>query len=384
MSPPPDFVDAPFRFMRGAALDRFAMIVALSACIADLVLILVGNPDVWSLVAIVGAVAGVVISRRLIGLGLLLVAASASSASFLSTDALFEWAVVVATAFSATFRSSKAVIATLIAGMSVYSSILVRDGTGLLNPFAFVTLSSVAAAAAAGIAVRAHEDYLASLQQRALDAVIARDSEVTRRVAEERLRIARDLHDAIGHEIAVVGLQLGVAEIHTPREFAKAQAALDQAHAGVQRLLRETQHILGVLRRGEEAERGSPPPGLEQLSSLVDSVRAAGLQVRLDAGDVGSDIDVSVQVAAYRVVQEALTNAQRHGSGLVDVAIRRETYSLVINVENAYTPEPLSRGRGYGLVGMRERVESVDGRLEVRVSDGLFRISARMPIGGAS
>ncbi|WP_344116863.1 sensor histidine kinase [Kribbella alba] len=247
-----------------------------------------------------------------------------------------------------------------------------------------ISAGAVAAAAAAvGGGVRAQWRYQEVLRQRASDLVAAERREGEQALVEERLRIARDLHDLIGHEVAVVNMHLGVAEVSLPEGAERAGAALDAARVAVQSVLTETQQILRLLRR-DEGESGAPEPapGPGQLAGLVDSFRRIGLDVEADLSALaGSVLTPAVGLTLYRVVQEALTNAHRYGDGVTRLTLTSGPGEVVVTVTNLRSSDPqrLSTRRGYGLLGMRERVTAVGGQLQVTSDEETFRVSAVLP-----
>ncbi|QSB24290.1 sensor histidine kinase [Curtobacterium sp. 24E2] len=255
-------------------------------------------------------------------------------------------------------------------------------------PTALGALISVVAAAAIGSGLRVQHQYRASLEQRAADAVATRELEAERRVAEERVRIARDLHDVIGHEIAVVSMQLGVAEVTLPAGADEARRALDAARDGVRNVLTETQHVLTVLRSASSSgadldDPTAPAPGIAQLPGLVASYERIGLDVDARLDDVGP-VSVPIGVTVYRVLQESLTNAHRHGEGRTTVTLARAGDDLVLEVCNPRrrTPadEPVAgRTGGLGLVGMRERVAAVGGSVQAAADGVLFVVRVHLP-----
>jgi signal transduction histidine kinase len=201
-------------------------------------------------------------------------------------------------------------------------------------------------------------------------------------VAEERLRIARDLHDSVGHEIAVVSMHLGVAEVQLKANPDDASAALNAARTGVQSVLRETQEILQVLRVGEEAGSLAPTPDHSRVAGLVDSYREAGLEIDAQLSGFDHDLPRHTSTAVFRIVQEALTNAERHGQGLVSIRADitgQEAKIEVVNLVRADGQD--TSGGGNGLVGMIERAESAGGHLAVSNDGRVFSVSARLPTG---
>jgi signal transduction histidine kinase len=220
-------------------------------------------------------------------------------------------------------------------------------------------------------------------EQRASDLVAAEKLEGERSLVEERLRIARDLHDLVGHEVAVVNMHLGVAEVSLPIGAERAGVALAAARVAVQSVLTETQQILVLLRRADgESGTSDPAPGPEQLAVLVASFQGIGLDVEADLRLLAeSTLTPAVGLTLYRVVQETLTNAHRYGDGATRLSLTSAPGGLVVTVTNLRSSDPqrLSTRRGYGLLGMRERVTAVGGQLQVTSDEETFRVSAVLP-----
>jgi signal transduction histidine kinase len=206
---------------------------------------------------------------------------------------------------------------------------------------------------------------------------------VNRSVAEERLRIARDLHDSVGHEIAVVNMYLGSAEVHLDHDRTAVESDLAAAQRSVKAVLREMQDILRVLRVGTDVASLEPTPHHGRIVALIESFRAAGLTVDATLVGLSETLASNVSVAAYRITQEALTNSQKHGSGLVSLRVTvtaTETVLIeVVNVRKAGTDDGLPVGRGNGLIGMRERAASVGGSIDIRTDEGMFRVTGYLP-----
>lgn len=364
-------------FLRGQLLDRVILILTSAAIVTEFfVLLLSGEPLLGYVGLLVGA-AGVVLCRFRRMLGLVVVVLGAVAAALLATEYVAMWTVVVFTLFSVTVRGSRAIPALLIAGIPVYLSIVIRDGWNFQSPVALIATACCAVGAAVGSAVSAQQRYLESMRQRALDAEAAAGLAVERGIAEERLRIARDLHDAVGHEVAVVSMNLGAAEVQLPQESVGAREALTAARAGIQRVLREMQQILDVLRRGEDGGDRDPVADARRIPDLIETMRASGTVIEASIDDTG-ELDPSVSTAMFRLVQEALTNAQRHGIGTVRISLTAESDELIVDVRNkrSSAAHASERGSGYGLVGMRERAESVGGHFEVVEDANTFRVRA--------
>ncbi|MDF5757741.1 sensor histidine kinase [Spongiactinospora sp. TRM90649] len=216
--------------------------------------------------------------------------------------------------------------------------------------------------------------YLGEAERRVAEAERTREEEARRRAVEERLRIARDLHDVLGHNLSLINVQAGAA-LHRiadrPQDAAPALSAIKETS---RETLRELRATLGVLRQAD----GEPRPG---LAGLPDLVGRSGLDVRTEVtGDDLGDLPANVDLAAMRIVQEALTNVSRH-SGVTTATVRigRADGELRIVVEDEGSGAPAVPG--YGITGMRERATALGGTLDAGPApDGGFRVSARIPI----
>ncbi|WP_185993348.1 sensor histidine kinase [Rhodococcus sp. KBS0724] len=374
-------------FRQASTLDRIALVVSILAVCTEAYRMVVEAAPLGGYVAIAVTALGVAISRRYSWAGLIVVlAGSVIDAVF--WDPLVPWTVAVFTVFSLTLRGTSGLGAGLAAGSVAYAASVYANSAGFFDAAAIAGFASAIAAAAAGNAVRNRDRYWKALEERALDAIAARESETNRRVAEERVRIARDLHDMVGHEIAVVNMNLGVAEVNLPPDSQRSRDALDAARAGVTAVLRETQSILQVLRGGSSAveDQTQPVPGVDQISGLIDSYRRIGLKVNAEIDTVVDKLDPTVDTAIYRIVQEALTNAHRHGNSDVDLAIKSAAGFIVAAVTNrrSSTGSRNLPGEGYGLVGMRERATSAGGVLDIGGDETMFTVTATVPIHGRS
>jgi signal transduction histidine kinase len=273
------------------------------------------------------------------------------------------------------------------------------------------TTTFVAAAAAIGDATRSRRAFIDAITERARRAEETKEAEARRRVAEERLRIARDLHDVLAHQIAVINLHSGVASQalrDRPDDAEKSLAAVRQAARTV---LGEIGSLLTVLRAddsgtgraadptgrpadstghadstGQAEDAGgaratAPVPGLSELPTLVESFERNGLHVERRTHGAERELPGEVDIVAYRVVQEALTNAHKHGadhSALLDITHRDD--AVEITVTNTVTAAASSIG-GYGLIGARERVASVGGTLHADRGPGpVYRFEVVLPL----
>lgn len=247
---------------------------------------------------------------------------------------------------------------------------------------AFAALSSVAI----GSAIYGHRRYWFELEGRTRTAEENRQAAVDRGIAEERVRIARDLHDSVGHQIAVVSMHLGSAEAHLGRDTDATRADLQAARVAVKAVLSETQQILRVLRVGTERDELAPTPAHTRVPALVSSLESAGLAIEARFDHLERPLPATVSAAVYRIVQEGLTNAQRYGDGNVSLTVTVPDGEgvLAIEIVNAIAhsarPES-SSGEGRGLVGMQERAASVGGHVLVHRDDTLFWVHAELPVG---
>jgi signal transduction histidine kinase len=199
-------------------------------------------------------------------------------------------------------------------------------------------------------------------------------------VAEERTRIARDLHDSAAHAINVILVQAGAARLLQQESPAEARAALTTIEDVARDTIGEIEHLVRTLREGVDGEP-EPPTGLAALDTLLERSRTAGLTVDVDVKGSRRPLPSGVDQAAYRILQESLTNAARHGGGTADVAVAYTDRELVLDVGNPLSPGRTSRdnGAGHGILGMRERAILLAGILETSIADGRFHVHARLP-----
>jgi signal transduction histidine kinase len=224
-------------------------------------------------------------------------------------------------------------------------------------------------------------------RERAAEAIRIREEEALRRASEERLRIARELHDALGHHLSLINVQSGVA-LHLNEELPEqTRGSLSAIKQASKEALTELRSVLEILRReGERAPR-SPTSTLARLDDLVSQAAAAGLEVRTETDGEVRPLPFGVDVAAFRIVQEALTNVARHaGPASASVRLTFGDRDLTVQVDDdgrgAQTSGPA--GSGKGILGMRERVAALGGDLEAGPRrDGGFRVRARLPLDGA-
>jgi signal transduction histidine kinase len=253
----------------------------------------------------------------------------------------------------------------------------------MLQPIAFLT-----GAAALGEATRSRRAYIDAITERAERAERTRELEAERRVTEERLRIARDLHDAAGHQMAAINLSAGVAKNALPADPARAIELLGGIQQSARAVLGEISALLQLLRGAPDDTDGAslaPVPGWADVHGLVDAVRGSGLEIAGELPRRVEGLGGAADVVAYRVVQEGLANALKHGDGRAGLSARIGPGTLDLRIENLVGPLPdAPRTGGYGLIGMRERVESVDGTVtisrEARPEGTAFVVEAAIPL----
>jgi signal transduction histidine kinase len=261
----------------------------------------------------------------------------------------------------------------------------VADTPGLVPP---LVVGWAAAAVFLGHAVRNRRDYLAALEERAADLERSRDEEARRRIAEERLRIAQDLHDSVAHSMATINVQAGVAAHVIDRHPDRARDALVIVQRASGEVLDELAALLGLLRPGGDGAARAPTPSPGQLDALVASASRSGLEVTLRVDGEVEDVPQPVGVALYRIVQESLTNVVRHaGSGaMAAVTVARDRdggLSVEVVDDGRGNGEGDSGGRagaGMGIRGMRERAQASGGALQAGVRPaGGFAVRAVWP-----
>ena len=212
-----------------------------------------------------------------------------------------------------------------------------------------------------------------------------REAERERRlaVAEERTRIARDLHDSAGHALNVILVQAGAARLLSQRDPERARQSLQTIEEVARETVGEIDQLVRVLREDGLAGRGhgadEPLPGLAALDRLIDRNRAAGLEVTINIRGERRMLPPGVDQAAYRILQEALTNAVLHGPGSVEAEVNFGSRTLELAVTNPNRPEGVPTGTGHGVVGMRERAALLGGRLSAGSVDGVFLVRAELP-----
>ena len=250
----------------------------------------------------------------------------------------------------------------------------------------------------AGVLSRTRHAYLEEVEDRALQAEAHRDREVTRAANEERTRIARELHDVVAHHVSLIAVQAEAAASLLPERPSEASRSVDVIGTTARQALTELRRLLGVLRSPSLGPDKAPVPSLEELDAVLDQVRYAGLRVDFSVVGTPCRLAPSIDLTAYRIVQEALTNVMRHAAHAshVEVIVSYEPSFVSVHIADSgpgclISPAPAcvqmpenpapAAVRGFGLAGIAERVASCDGNLTVGPTDnGGFAVRARLPL----
>ncbi|HUY45975.1 MAG TPA: histidine kinase [Streptosporangiaceae bacterium] len=234
-------------------------------------------------------------------------------------------------------------------------------------------------------------ELIRSRSQRAAALERSREEEYRRRASEERMRMARDLHDVVAHNISVINVQASTALHLMERQPDRARSALTIINEVSKQALVELRSVLGVLRDVDENAPRAPAPGLARIGDLIDHAAAAGLSVRVEEEGDRVPLPVDIDLVAYRIVQEALTNSARHSGGATaTVRLTHLADGLMVEVTDNGAPRPPGRGAavngttmgsGNGIVGMAERAAAIGGRLHAGSRpEGGFRVRAWLPL----
>ncbi|MDQ0596007.1 signal transduction histidine kinase [Streptomyces canus] len=309
-------------------------------------------------------------------------------------------AVITAYSYALTVRNERRAAGAVL----LISAALLVASTPLFGALSWKDASRVGAVAAfplvAGVlghSVRNRRAYLAAVEERARRAEESRDSEARQRVAEERVRIARELHDLVAHQITLANAQATVAAHLFDTRPEQTRTSLRELVETTGHALDELRATVGLLRQsGDAATPAEPAPGLSRLPTLLESFRRAGLEVTVHREGTARPLPPGVDLTAYRIVQEALTNVTKHagtGSARVRLAFGRDRVTITVaddggGARTAPTAPTgprasavVDRPPGYGLIGMRERATAVGGQLSAgRRPEGGFLVSTQLPL----
>lgn len=348
-----------------------------------------------SALAMVATIAAVLLRARFPRSAVIAVVVTACASIVVDGPVISHFVAVLICVFGVSNRTNRpttlllAGIAALVLGAAslIFLTPLWSDARAIIQICAMIGF-----AAAAGDASRSRREFIQAITERARRAEETKESEARRRVAEERIKIARDLHDVLAHQIAVINMHANVASQALPERTDDAERSLTTIRQSSRAVLSEIGSLLAVLRTADGADVDTatalgPAPGLAMLDDLVAQFASAGL--RLDRRVEGTPVELpaAADVVAYRVLQEALTNAHKHGadhSALLHIEYLPAEIALTVTNTVSTTSAVVHGGGsgGHGLVGVRERVASVGGRFEAVSGPGpVFRFTAWLPLG---
>ena len=375
--------------LAGSVLGLLLTLLALAAISRNLV----PGPE-WLVVPLSLIAAGCVATRRLAPLTSLAVAVAAVACSYaLGFDSsLFVIIAIVLYLVATRYPPARSARAMALAGATMALVIMfvpkplpaghVRPGFWTLAVEALIALSIELLGWALGVAVHRQRDYIEAVRVRAAQEVRTEREFAARAGAEERLRIARELHDIVAHAMSVITVQAGVARYLLPEREAETGRVLETIESTGRQALLDMRQLLGVLRREDEGIPRSPAPGLADLGDLIASTDAAGTRVELSASGQVRPLPEGIELSAYRIVQEALTNVVKHAAtDRAEVRLTYEPEHLAIEVlddgSGGDTPVP----GGHGLTGMRERAALHGGTLDAGpLPVRGYRVTARLPL----
>ncbi len=326
------------------------------------------------------------IARRRYPVGVLAVTLAVAIWPGAASQAPLIWIALIVAFFTAVqARQRTAAVASLVIGYVA----------SIWPPWLIGSRGHASAGFAVGLAVLllfllAVAEVIRARGQRAAALEHSRQEELRRRAGEERMRIARDLHDVVAHNISVINVQANTALHLMDRQPDRARSALTTINEVSGQALVELRSVLGVLRAVDEGAPRAPAPGLARLGDLADTAAAAGLAVHVEESGPRGPLPADVDLAAYRIVQEALTNSARHSGGTnATVRIVYGEDALMVEVRDdgplrpAGSPPGQPHGAGRGIAGMTERAAALGGTLRARPRPGGgFTVRARLPLHG--
>ncbi len=383
-------------------VDAFWAVVLLGVSGASVVS-LAGDPGQHGTVpgglAVSAVLCGVVALRRRLPEPMLLVALVTGLVQLVldvqTTVADFAMLVITYTVAAVGARwSSRLALAVSLCAATVAQIRWPDERTGFAGQVAIAVFQTVPFALAwvLGDSVRTRRAYFAQLEERAARLEREREAQAKVAVAAERARIARELHDVVAHNVSVMVVQADGAAYVMDAAPDQARKALETISSTGRQALAEMRRLLGVLRTGEHQESGEyvPQPDVDQIDDLVEQCRSSGLPVDFKVEGTPRPLPSGVELTAYRIVQEALTNTRKHGGPNTGASVRLVYFDdglgLLVEDDGKGAPHELyeeggADGRGHGLIGMRERVGMVGGTLDAGPRPGGgFRISALLPL----
>lgn len=282
------------------------------------------------------------------------------------------------------YAEGRAALAAFAIAATTVIALVGSDAQDLTDVF-YVPIVVIGTPYGAGRILRNRERQNAELRRLSRELADEREKHAATAVAAERGRIARELHDVVSHSISVIAIQAQAVRRRLRGDQAAEAMDLEVIESTAREAMAEMRRLFGILRT-DETKTLAPQPGLGELPALIDQVTDAGLPVELTESGTRAELGPGLDLTAYRIVQESLTNARRHGNGQ-DGRVRLDwsASALTITVENAVGEAGASEpGAGHGLVGMRERVALYHGSLEHGIDGERFRVRARLPLGNGN
>lgn len=384
------------REVRDRVIDVLAVVLCVTIMWVDVVRSLDADVTVAAVAVIVLASSPVLIRRRApilaFALAMALILAVMTFAGIYVTVAapgiICGYALAEARGRRAAFVAAAAALPLVVAILQVYSP------HGYFTWDTAKNLGYVAIPLALGVAAHDRRAYTAALVERAESAERTREEEALRRVGEERLRIARDVHDVVAHAMVAINVQAGVGAHLLDRDPERARSTLRDIKRVSGESLDDLRSMLGLLREGDSDDDARsaapvrPTQGMAQIEDLREGLGSAGIHLDVDLDPAIDALPAAVGATGYRIVQEALTNVMRHvGPTTARVRVTHRDDAVVIEVENdeGYGPTPLDgTGSGNGLRGMRERAAAIGGSFEAGPrSGGGWRVAASLPVGAS-
>jgi signal transduction histidine kinase len=368
--------------------------IAVAALLYVLTLVTTASPPSaarlgWPALVLAAVACGALAVRRRWPFPVLIASASAAE-GYLALFPRHEGALVLVAPLLALYtvadtssRRRAVVVGALAIGALAGLHVIAKPDTWLgIDNLALAALGALAVAA--GDASRSRRAYTAEVEQRARRAERNHEQEAWRRVTEERLRIARDLHDALGHQLALINVQAGVADHLLHEQPEQTHQALAHIRRASRTALTELRDTIGLLREpGEPDAPTEPTASLSGLDELVASFRRSGLTVESTVDGQVRPLAPAADLTAYRVIQESLTNVCKHAAGArVRLRLRYRDGELRVTIDDDGVAAVVE-GTGHGLTGMRERVAAVGGVLRAGPRPGGgFRVEAALPLAG--
>lgn len=343
------------------------------------------DPGFWGYLLAATAFLPLAFRRTVPWLSLTLSSAAAFSYQLLPMPAAFVTlgpmiALYSLAAFSK--RRSTTVLGLLVAGLILAVPVNAFTGNVRWVAEALMAFILLAAAAILGEAERNRRSYIAEVERRAFEAERTREEEALRRVDEERIRIAREVHDIVAHSLSIVTVQSSAAATLVKTDPERAGESIEHIRATAKGALAELRSMLDVLRTGEGEAPLAPAADLTRVHALVEPLREAGLEVELAVGGDLASVPAYASVSAYRIVQEALTNVVRHADAkhaTVTLDVQPDTLSLRVEDDGTRSPDTLTGG--HGIEGMRERVEALGGSFAIGARpQGGLAVVATIPL----